>query len=166
MVVLFKNKFQRSTHLVSLLLFRLCHVRLCDPWTAACQAFLAPSPRACSNSYPLSQWCHPTIMSSVFPFSSCLPLLFLPSIFPSIRVFFNELALCIRWSKHWSFSFNINPSNDEWFPSGLIGLFSLQAKGLSGVESSPTPQFKRISSLTLSFLYGPTLTSIHVLEKQ
>ena len=65
----------------------------------------SPHPRACSNSCPWSQWCHPTI-------SSCHPLFLLPSIFPSIRVFSNELALCIRWPKYWSFSFSISPSNE------------------------------------------------------
>ena len=70
----------------------------------------SPTPRDCSNSRPLSQWCHPTI-------SSCLPLLLMPSIFPSIRVFSNELVLCIRWPRYWSFSFNISPSNEH---SGLI----------------------------------------------
>ena len=71
----------------------------------------SPSPGAYSNSCPLSQWCHPTISSSVIPFSSY------PSIFPSIRVFSNESALPIRWPKYWSFSFNISPSNES---SGLI----------------------------------------------
>ena len=66
------------------------------------------SPRACSNSCPSSWWCHPTILS-------CHPLLLLPSIFPSIRGFFNESALCSKWPKYWSFS--ISPSNEY---SGLI----------------------------------------------
>ena len=70
----------------------------------------SPSPGACSNSCPLSRWCHPTI-------SSCHPLLLLPSVFPSIRVFSNELALCIRWPKYWSFSFSISLSSEY---SGLI----------------------------------------------
>ena len=65
----------------------------------------------CSDSCPLSQWCHSTISSSVAPFS------FWPSIFPHIRVFSSELALCIRWPKYWSFSFSISPSNEY---SGLI----------------------------------------------
>ena len=81
----------------------------------------SPSPGACSNSCPLSRWCHPTI-------SSCHPLLLLPSIFPRIRVISNELALCIRWPKYWSFSFSISPSNEY---SGLISfrvdLFDLLA---------------------------------------
>ena len=66
-----------------------------------------PTPRAYSNSCPLSWWCHPTI-------SSCCPL-HLPSIFPSIRVFSNESVLCIRWPKYWGFSFSISPL-------GLTGL--------------------------------------------
>ena len=68
------------------------------------------SPRACSNSCPSSQWCHPTVSSSVV-------LLLLPSIFPSIRVFSSESVLHIRWPKYWSFSFSISPSNEC---SGLI----------------------------------------------
>ena len=83
------------------------------PWTVAHQVSLClPSPRACSNSYPVSQWYHPTI-------SSCHPLLFLTPISPSIGVFSNELALHIRWPKYWSFSFSISPSNEY---SGLISL--------------------------------------------
>jgi len=72
---------------------------------------LSPTPRACSNSCPLSRWCHPTISSSVIPFSSCLRS------FPAISVFSNELVLWIRWPKYWSFSFGISPSNEY---SGLI----------------------------------------------
>ena len=68
------------------------------------------SPRVCSNSCPLSQWCHPTITSSVIPSSSCLQTF-------SASVFSNELTLRIRWSKNWSFNFSISPSNEY---SGLI----------------------------------------------
>ena len=67
----------------------------------------SPSPRACSNSGPLSQWCYP----------ASHPLLLLPSNFTSIRVFSNESALCIRWTKYWSFSFSSSPFNEH---SGLI----------------------------------------------
>ena len=65
------------------------------------------SPRACSNLCPLSRWCH-----------LCRPLLLLPSIFPSIRVFSNESVLHIRWPKYWSFSFSISPFNEysEFIP--------------------------------------------------
>ena len=66
----------------------------------------SPSPRVCSDSCPFSWWCHPTI--SILSH----PLLLLPSIFPSIRVFSNESALCIRWQMYWSFSFSIIPSNE------------------------------------------------------
>ena len=63
----------------------------------------------------------------------CHPLLLPPSIFPSIRVFSNESILHIRWPKYWSFSFNIPMNIQDWFPLGLIGLISMQSKGLSGV---------------------------------
>ena len=89
----------------------------------------------------------------------CRPLLLLPSIFPNIRVFSNESVLPIRWPKYCSFSFS--PSNEY---SGLISfrvdwfdLFAVQGT----LKSSPTPQFKSINSLVLSFLHSPTLTSIH-----
>ena len=70
----------------------------------------SPTPGVYPNSCPLSRCCHPTI-------SSCHPLLLLPSIFPSIRVFSNESAFHIRWPKYWSFNFNISHSNEH---SGLI----------------------------------------------
>ena len=69
----------------------------------------SPTPGACSNSCPSSQCCHPTIL--------CCPLLLLPSIFPSLRVFSNESVFPITWPKYWSFSFSISPSNEY---SGLI----------------------------------------------
>ena len=91
----------------------------------------------------------------------CCPLLLLPSIFPNIRVFSSESVLHIRWPTYWSFSFRISPSNVY---SGLISFRTdwfdlLEVQGT--LESSPTPQFKSIQSLALSFLYGPILTSIH-----
>ena len=91
----------------------LSRVRLCaTPWTAACQASLS-----ITNS-----WSLPKLMciKSVMPSSHlilCRPLLLLPSIFPNIRIFSNESALCIRWPKYWSFSFNISASNEH---PGLI----------------------------------------------
>ena len=91
----------------------------------------------------------------------CCPLL-LPSVFPSIRVFSNELALRVRWTKYWSFGFSLSPSNEC---SGLIS-FRIDWVDLLAVqrdfqESSPTPQFKSIMSSVPSLLYGPTLTSVH-----
>ena len=93
----------------------------------------------------------------------CHPLLFPPSIFPSIRVFPNEPVLHIRWPKYWSFSFRISSSNEY---SGLISftmdwLDPLVVQESYSQESSPTPQFKSINSSVLSFLCSPTLTSIH-----
>jgi len=82
------------------------------PWTATCQASLS-----ITNSWSLLK---PLSIESVMPSNHlilCCPLLLLPSIFPSIRVFLNESALCIRWPKYWSFSFSISPSNEY---SGLI----------------------------------------------
>ena len=91
---------------------------------------------ACSNSCPLSWWCHPTISFSVVSFSSC------PLSYPAFGVFSSESALCIRCPKYWSFSFSTSPSNEY---SVLIsfrmnGLISLQSKGLSRVFSSTTVQ--------------------------
>ena len=84
---------------------------LCDPWTAACQASLTTN----SQSFLKLMFIESVIPSNHL--NLCHPLLLLPSIFPSIRVFSNESALCIRWPKYWSFSFNISPSNE--YP-GLI----------------------------------------------
>ena len=81
----------------------------------------------------------------------CHPLLLLPSIFPNTRIFLNETALCIRWLKYWSFSFNISPSSEY---SGLIS-FKIDWFDLLAVQetlkSSPTPQFKSINSSALSY---------------
>ena len=107
------------------------------PWTAARQASLS-----ITNSQSSLR-----LMSieSVMPSNHlilCHPLFLLPSIIPSIRVFSNESALCIRWSKYWSFSFNIIgvlPMNiQDWFSLGWTGWISLQSKGLSKVLSSTT----------------------------
>ena len=91
----------------------LSHVGLfVTPWTAACQASVSIT-RSRSLLKLMS-------IESVMPSSHlllCCPLLLLPSIFPSIRVFSNESVLPIRWPKYWSFSFNISPSNEH---SGLI----------------------------------------------
>ena len=90
----------------------------------------------------------------------CHPLLLLPSVFPSIRVFSNESALHFRQPNYWSFS--ISPSNgyiQSWFPLGLIGLISCCPR--DSKESSLASQFKNINSTALSLPYGPPLTSLH-----
>ena len=126
------------------------------PWTAARQASLS-----ITNSQSLLK-----LMSieSVIPFNHLIlwHLLLLPSsIFPIIRSFSNESVLHIRWPKYWRFSFSISISNE------YSGLISFRLTGWSSCsprnsqESSPTPQFKSVNSSALSFLYSPTLTSIH-----
>ena len=128
----------------------LSRVRLLTtPWDAAHQASLSSqSSRVCQNSCPLS-----SVMPSNY-LILCCPLLLLPSIFPSIRVFSNESALHIRWPKDWSFS--INPSNKH---SGLIslrinGLISLQSKGLSRVFSNTTVQKHQFFGAQLSLWFN------------
>ena len=129
---------------------------LCNPWTAAHQVSLS-----ITNSRSLLK---PMFIESVMPSSHlilCCPLLLLPPIPPSIRVFSTESTLHMRWPKYWSFSFNISPSNEH---PGLIS-FKMEWLDLLAVqgtqESSPTPQFKSINSSGLSFLHSPSLTSIH-----
>ena len=99
---------------------------------------------------------------AIQPLTLCCSLLLPPSIFPSIRVFSSESVIHIRWPKDWSFSFSISPSNED---SGLISFrmdrWDLLAVQGDSQDSSPAPQFKSINSLVLSFLYSPTLTSIH-----
>ena len=125
---------------------RLQHARLPCP---------SLSPRICSNSCPSSRWCHLNISSSVISFSSCLQSFPASGSFP-INQFFSSGGQSIAASASASvLSMNIQ----DWFPLGLTGLISLQSK--DSQESSPTLQFKSINSSVLSFLYGPTLTSIH-----
>ena len=125
------------------------------PWTAACQASLS-----ITNSWSLLKLMAIELVMPSNHLILCCPLLLKPSIFPSIRVFFNESVLQIRWPKYWSFSFSISPSNEY---SGLIFFridwFDLLA--VQGLSSLLQHQFKSINSLVLSFLYSPTLTSIH-----
>ena len=94
----------------------------------------SPSPRVCPSSCSLHRW-YPIHLIFWHP-------LLLPSIFPSIRDFSSELAVCIRWPKYWSFSFSISPSMSiqGWFPLRLTGLISYLSKGPSGIFSSITVQ--------------------------
>ena len=119
------------------------------PWTAACQA--SPSLRACSNSYPSSQWCDPTISSSVVPFSSCLQS------FRALGSFqMSQLFTSGGQSIGVSASASVLPMNiQDWFPLGLTGWISLQSRGLSRVSSNTTV-FTSINSSAFSFLYSPT----------
>ena len=125
------------------------------PWTAAHQASLCiASSQNLLNLCPLSRWCHPTISSSVFPFSSCLQSFPASGSFP-VSQFFSSGGRSIGVSA----SASVLPMNiQDWFSSGWTGWSSLQSKGLSRIFST---QFKSINSAVLSFLYSPTLTSIH-----
>ena len=94
----------------------------------------------------------------------CHPLLLLPLIFHSSRVFSNVSTLHISWPKYWSFHFSINPSNEY---SGLISLKSDWLDFLAvqdSSESSPAPEFESIDSLIFSLLYDPTLTSVQTID--
>ena len=155
------------------------------PWTAAHQASL---------SFTISQNLLKLMsIESVMPsnhFILCCPFLLLPSVFPSIRIFSSESALCIRWPKYWSFSISPSRAYSELTSLGLIALISLQSKGTlksllqhhssnvsilqcsafftdllavqrDSQESSPTPHFKHINSSVFNLLHSPTLTSIH-----
>ena len=91
----------------------------------------------------------------------CHPLLLLPSIFPSIRVFSDESALRISWPKYWGYSFSISPSKEysglSSFRINWLDLLAVQGT----LESSPALQFESINSSLLSFIYSLALTSIH-----
>ena len=106
---------------------------------------LSPSPRACSNSCPLSQWCHPTISSSVIPFSSCLLSFPAPGSFPV-----NQLFPSGGQSIGASASVAVLPMNIQgWFLLGLTGWISLQSRELSGVVSNTTVWKHQFFSLLL-----------------
>ena len=109
----------------------------------------SPTAEAYSNPCPLSQW---TQCQQSNHLILCRPLLLLPPIPPSIRVFFNESALCIRWPKYWSFSFSISPSNEHpgLISLGWTGWISLQIKGLSRVFSNATVQKHQFFGAQLS----------------
>ena len=124
------------------------------PWIEACQASL------------FLTWNLPKITSiaSVMPSSHLIlwcPLLLLPSVFPRVRDFSSESAVCIRWPEYWSFSSSISPSNEY---SGLISLkidlvWSPSCPGDSQ-ESSLAPEFEFINSLALCLLHSPVLTTV------
>ena len=142
----FSQSFQSFRHVWLFVMPWMQHVRLPCP---------SPTPRAYPNSCPLE-----LVMPSNHPLLCC-PLLLLPSVFPSIRVFSSESVLHIRWPKYWSISFSISPSNKYSrlisFRIDWLDLLAVQGT----LKSSPTPQFKSINFSALSLLFGPTLTSIH-----
>ena len=126
------------------------------PWTTACQAFLSNT-----DSWSLLKLIS---IESLMPSSHlilCCPPLLLPSIFPSIRVFSNESALCIRWPKYWSFSFNISPSSEH---SGLV-YFRMDWLDLLAFQGTLKSLLQHHSSkpsiLWCSAFFIVQLTSIH-----
>ena len=116
---------------------------------------LSPTPGIYSNSCPSSQWCHPAISSSVFPFSSCPQSLPASGSFPM-----SQLLVSGGQTIGVSASALVPPMNtQDWTPLGWTGWFSLQSKGLSRVFSNTTAQKHQL--FRASFLHSPTLTSIH-----
>ena len=143
----------QNIHIVAVVQL-LSHVWLCDPWTAAHQASLS-----FTVSWSLLKFISTELVILSDHLILCRPILLLPSVFLSIRVFANELALRIKWPEYWSFS--ISPSNEySRLISFRIDWFDFLAVHET-LKSSPAPQFKSISFLAFSLLYGPTLTSIH-----
>ena len=139
-------QFSRSVMSNSLGPHELQHARPPSP---------SPSPGVYPNSCSLSQWCHPTISSSVVPFSSCLQS------FPASESFqMSQLFTSGGQSIRVAPSASVVPMNiQDWFPLGWTGWISLQSKGLSRVFSNTTIQKHQFFGA--SFLYSPTLTSIH-----
>ena len=135
-----------------------CHT-LCNPTNCSIPDFpVLHFPRVCSNPYPLSQWCHPTISSSMVPFSSCLLSFSASGSFPMIQ------ALHIRWSKYWSF--RISPSSEySWLISFRIDWLDLLA--IQGTLKNLLQHHSSKASILWwpAFLYGPTLISIHDYRK-
>ena len=138
-------QFSRSVVYDSLQPHGLQHARLPCP---------SATPRAYSNSCPSHWWGHPTISSSAFPFS-CLQSFPASGCFPMSQ-FFTSGGQSIGVSA----SASVLPMNiQDWFPLGWTGWISYSPR--DSQESSPTPKLKSINFLVLSFLYSPTLTSIH-----
>ena len=138
-----------------MLLFSLCVHLFVTPWTVVHLVSVSFT-ISCSLLKLISI---ESVMSSI-QIILCHPLLLLPSIFPGIRLFSNELALCIRWPKYWSLdSASVLPVNIQgWFPLGLTVWSPCSSR--DSQETSPAPELENINSV-LSLLYGPTLTSVH-----
>ena len=149
-----ENKFSQSVQSLS-------HVQLVvTPWTSvplqhARRPCPSPTPEACSNLSPSSQWCHPTISSCVIPFSSHLQSFPASWSFPVSQLFVSGGQNIVV-----SASASVLPMKfrTDFFYDGLVGT---PCSPRDSQESSPTPQVKSINSSALSFIYCPTLTSIH-----
>ena len=142
--------FSRSVRFNSLWPHGLQHTRVPCP---------SPFPGVWSNSCPLSRWCHPTISSSVIPFTSCLQSFPASGSFPSSSFFFSkvfssELVLQIRWPKYWSFSFSIIPSKER---PGLIS-FRMDWLDLLAVQGTPNSLLQHHSSKASILQYAAFFT--------
>ena len=126
------------------------------PWTAAHQVpCSSPTPRACSNSCPLSRWCHPTISCFLVPFPLAFNLSQHWGLFQWVSSLHQVVKLLELHLQHQSFHWIFRTAFlEDW----LVGS---PCSPRDSQESFPTPQFESINSSVLSFLYGPTLTSIH-----
>ena len=135
--------------LLLLLLSGFSHVQLCNPMDCSTPGF------------PVLHYLPEFAQTHVHHLILFHPLLLLALIFPSIRVFSNESALCIRWPKYYSVSFSISLSSEYWglisFRIDWFDLFAVQGT----LQESSREQFESIKSSVLSLLYGPTLKSIH-----
>ena len=115
----------------------------------------SPTPRACSSSCPSSRWCHPAISSFVIPFTSCLQSFPASRSFP-MSLFFTSGGQILEFQlQHQSFQWIFRT---DFLEDGLVGS---PCSPRDSQESSPIPQFKSITSSVFSFLYSPTLASIH-----
>ena len=155
--VIYTVGFWLATHIQFSSIQLLSHVQLfATPWTAAHHASLSiTNSQRPPNPCPSSWWCHTTISSSVVPFSSC------PQSFPASGYFpMSQLFTSGGQNIGVSASTSVLPMNtQDWFPLGWTGWIPCSPR--DSQESSLTPQFKSINSLALSFLYSPTLISIH-----
>ena len=130
------NKYVERSSTLLVIVVQLC-LTLCNPMDCSMPGppCSSPSPGTCSNSCPLSQWCHPTILSSVVPFS-CLLSFPASGSFPMSQLFASGIQTTGA-----SASASVLPMNIQgWFPLRLTGLISLQSKGLSRVFSNTTVQ--------------------------
>ena len=132
---------------------------LCDPMDCSMPGFIVhQTPRACSDSYPMSAWCHPAISSSVFPFSSCFHS------FPASETFLMLWGVSTSHQVAKVLELQLQRQSLQWiFRTAFLydWLVWSPCSRMDSQEFSPSPQFKNINSLVLSFLYHPTLTSIH-----
>ena len=142
----------------------LSYIRLfVTPWTAALQASLSiTNSQNCSNSCPLSQWCHTTISSSVIPFSSCLQSFPVSGSFP-----ISQFCALGGQSIGASASASVLPMNiQDYFPLWLTGLISLQSKGFSRVFSNTTVQKQQFFGAQLFFSTSASNSHIHTWPRE